>query len=59
MKKTYNTPVMLCVELRTVNMMSTSEQSFTGFKGTAGTGTSDDEIEVKGTSDVNVWDEEW
>ena len=59
MKKIYNTPVMLCVELRTVNMMATSEQSFTGFKETVGTGSSGDEIDVKGTSDVNVWDEEW
>ena len=59
MKKIYNSPAMLCVELRTVNMMATSEQSFSGFKETAVIGSAGDDIDVKETSNVNVWDEEW
>ena len=59
MKKIYNTPSILCVEPRTVSMMATSERTFTGFKENAGTGNSGDEIDVKGTSDVNLWDNEW
>jgi len=59
MKKTYSTPTMLCVKLNTVNMMATSEYTLTNFKGGAGTGTSGDEIDAKGTSDVNLWDNEW
>lgn len=50
---------MLCVKLNTVNMMATSEYTLTNFKGGAGTGTSGDEIDAKGTSDVNLWDNEW
>jgi len=55
MKKIYSTPTMLCVKLNTVNMMATSEYTLTN----AGTGTSGDEIDAKGTSDVNLWDNEW
>lgn len=58
MKKIYNTPAMLCVELRTANMMATSEYTKSGVNSIS-RGTDGDEIEVKGASDVNVWDKEW
>lgn len=59
MKKIYSTPAMLCVELRTINMMATSEQKFTGFKENAGEGNNGDEIDVKAISDKSLWDNEW
>ena len=59
MKKIYNTPSILCVELRTVNMMATSEQSFSSFKESAGNGDDGDEIDVKAISDKSLWDNEW
>lgn len=59
MKKTYNTPTMLCVKLGTVNIMATSEYTKTGFSNNAGTGSNGDEIEVKGFNDKSLWDEEW
>lgn len=58
MKKTYNTPTMLCIKLGTVNIMATSEYSKAGFSGVS-TGSNGDEIEVKGISDKSIWDEEW
>lgn len=56
MKKTYKTPVTLCVAIRTSNMVATSEYSTTN---TETLGTSGDVIEVRGTGNINIWDEEW
>ena len=56
MKKIYNSPALLVVELRTVHMMAeslviTSEETIQ----------SSEEILTKeqNMGDVNVWDEEW
>lgn len=65
MKKTYNQPTCLVVELASRNMFMdvSGNDSLTGtkFGGTTssaegGAITSGD---VKGMSDVNLWDEEW
>ena len=56
MKKTYKTPVTLCVAIRTTNMMAFSEYSVTNEEML---GTEGDIIEAKQVSNINVWDEEW
>lgn len=56
MKKTYKTPVTLCVAIRTTNMMAFSEYSVTNEEML---GTEGDIIETKQVSNINVWDEEW
>ncbi|MBR6031682.1 MAG: hypothetical protein IKP36_06960 [Bacteroidaceae bacterium] len=58
MKKIYSTPTMLCVKLNTVNMMATSE-FYKDNVSSISKGNSGDEIDAKGTSDVNLWDNEW
>ena len=58
MKKIYNTPVMLCVELRPVNMMATSEYTKSDVSGIS-RGQNNDEIDVKGISDKSLWENEW
>ena len=57
MKKTYNTPTMLCVKLNTVNMMAVSEYSINTSSVTDGS--DGDYIDVKGITSKSVWDEEW
>lgn len=49
---------MLCVKLNTVNMMATSE-FYKDNVSSISKGNSGDEIDAKGTSDVNLWDNEW
>lgn len=58
MKKIYNSPVMLCVELRTVSMMATSEYTEQNVS-TIDRGSNNDEIDVKTISDKSLWDNEW
>ena len=62
MKKTYMVPALLVVQLasRDALLQSVSAQSTLGvtYKGT----TSDNGVtdaDVKGVTDVNVWDKEW
>ena len=58
MKKTYNQPACLVVELGTMHMMA---ESLT-INSSGASITSSDDILVKEQntpSDVNVWDEEW
>jgi len=59
MKKIYNSPVMLCVELRTVSMMATSEYTTEQNVSTISRGSNNDEIDVKTISDKSLWDNEW
>ena len=58
MKKIYNAPTLICVELRTVNMMATSEYSIANISSVTD-GSDGDYIDTKGFKDVNLWDEEW
>ncbi len=57
MKKTYISPELLAVELRTMHMMAQSLPINT----TSDIITDSDEILVKGSTvtDINLWDDEW
>ena len=64
MKKTYNQPTCLVVELRGRDALLTSlSAQNTGLDGTSDGGlTSTNSIgsaDTKGVSDVNLWDNEW
>lgn len=64
MKKTYNQPTCLVVELRGRDALLTSlSAQNTGLDGTSDGGlTSTNSIgsaDVKGVTDVNLWDNEW
>ena len=67
MKKTYNQPTCLAVELRGRDAMLqsiSSNSTSTGLAGTSWGGSTSSASEpisgdVKGMTDVNVWDEEW
>ena len=70
MKKIYNQPTCLVVELRGRDAMLTSISATdgttglgdVGFGGTTSTpngGVSVTSADTKGISDVNLWDEEW
>jgi len=57
MKKIYNSPELLAVELRTKHMMAQS----LGINWDGDTIENAEDILVKGsvTTDINLWDEEW
>lgn len=62
MKKTYIIPKALTVRLNTSNIIAASD-NFT-FSGTTGSTdfineTPTGDVLTKGSSDVNVWDDEW
>ena len=63
MKKTYNQPTCLVVELASRNAMLISASGTETLGGTRyGGSTTDNSIsggDVKGMSDVNLWDNEW
>ncbi len=61
MKKTYNQPTCLVVELGCrFALMGLSSEDLDGTTSGGGTGGSNiSEGDVKGIADVNVWDNEW
>ena len=65
MKKIYNQPTCLVVELGSRDSLLvtlSATNSSTGLSGTSYGGTTGSTItsaDVKGISDVNLWDEEW
>ena len=65
MKKTYINPTIVTVQLRGRDAILTSVSGFatlddTSFGGTtSGGGNNITDADVKGISDVNVWDNEW
>ena len=66
MKNIYNQPTCLVIELRGRDALLTTlsaTNSSTGLSGTSYGGTTSDNnitnADVKETSDVNLWDEEW
>jgi hypothetical protein len=63
MKKTYNQPTCLVVQLRSrdsllVTVSATNSLSNTRYGGTTSVNSVTD-ADVKGTNDVNLWDNEW
>ena len=60
MKKTYNRPESITVELGTLQMLAESLPIGGGEGGGSGSTIDDpDDILTKENKDVNVWDEEW
>ena len=60
MKKTYNRPAILTVQLgTTTSMMQASLQIHRGTGDSDPQITGGSQILTKGTSDVNLWDNEW
>ena len=61
MKKTYNQPTFIVVKLSSRNVMLTASATDSLGMGYGGTtsGNSINEADVKTTSDVNLWDNEW
>ena len=63
-KKIYNQPACLVVELGSRNMFMGVSATNTGLDGTSfvegGTSTNNiSDADVKGVTDVNLWDSEW